>query len=280
MMWKETYRLGIKSIDEQHIQLFQMTEDLVKAVQKGASVREYQKALAFLKEYVVCHFREEEAYQASIQYEGLPDHQEEHRQFTRTVQKFEQRLMEDGFSEKAMKDLVGAVTAWLVYHVAGADQKIVAGSKGSAGENVCGQSAELFSRCAQDVLETMAGLEAGSVQREETSIRSPQGDILIRIRLVGDVKGDAVFAFSQELALHLFQAMTGMELEEMDELVQSALCELTNIACGNAATAFTQRGLQCDIKPPELLDALPEERGGVVTCLHTPLGAWEISVAS
>ena len=65
---------------------------------------------------------------------------------------------------------------------------------------------------------------------------------MIQIQLVDGLNGTAVFGFSKELALNLIQAMTGMELTELDELVQSALCELTNISCGNAATALVKRG--------------------------------------
>ena len=129
MMWKDSYRLGVERIDEQHKELFRMTEDLVNAVQRGASVTEYQKVLEFLKDYVIYHFRDEEAYQASIQYEGLAAHQAEHRQFTQTVQQYEKRLTENGFEEKTMKDLAGTVTAWLIYHVVDTDQKILSGKK-------------------------------------------------------------------------------------------------------------------------------------------------------
>ena len=66
MMWKDSYRLGVERIDQQHMELFRMTEDLVNAVKAGAGVEEYQKALGFLKDYVVYHFRDEEAYQACL----------------------------------------------------------------------------------------------------------------------------------------------------------------------------------------------------------------------
>ena len=207
MMWKDSYRLGVERIDEQHKELFRMTEDLVNAVQRGASVTEYQKALEFLKDYVIYHFRDEEAYQASIQYEGLAAHQAEHRQFTQTVQQYEKRLTENGFEEKTMKDLAGTVTAWLIYHVV-----------------------------------------------------------------------EAVFGFSRELALHLLQTMTGMELTEIDELVQSALCELTNISCGNTATALTERGLQCDIKPPVVAQELVWDGTGSGVHVDTAFGGLEIGL--
>ena len=109
---------------------------------------------------------------------------------------------------------------------------------------------DLFSNSALDVMETMAGLDRGSVRLHVESPYQPRGDIFVKIQLVGDLKAETVFGFSKELALNLLETMTGMELTELDELVQSALCELTNISCGNAATALVKRGLQCDIKTP------------------------------
>lgn len=70
MMWKESYRLGVDRIDEQHIELFRMTEELIRAIERRASTEAYQKALGFLKDYVIYHFADEEQYQAPIGYSG------------------------------------------------------------------------------------------------------------------------------------------------------------------------------------------------------------------
>lgn len=252
MMWKDSYRLGVERIDNQHMELFRMTEDLVNAVKNGAAVASYQKALGFLKDYVIYHFRDEEAYQASIHYSGMKAHQDEHRQFTQTVLDYEKRLLENGFDEKTMKDLAGTVTAWLIYHVVDTDQKLVSGEGAAGEEKSFERYVDLFSDSALDVMETMAGLDRGSAQMHVETPYEPQGDLFVKIQLVGDLKGEAVFGFSKELALQLLQTMTGLELTEVDELVQSALCELTNISCGNTATALVRRGLQCDIKTPVL----------------------------
>lgn len=223
MMWKDSYRLGVERIDQQHMELFRMTEDLVNAVKAGAGVEEYQKALGFLKDYVVYHFRDEEAYQASIHYDGMAAHKEEHRQFTQTVLDYEKRLTENGFDEKTMKDLAGTVTTWLIYHVVDTDQKIISGEKATGEEKRFDQYADLFAHSALEVMETMAGLDQGSAQLQAESPYAPQEDVFVKIQLVGDVKGEAVFGFSKKLALHLLETMTGMELTEVDELVQSAL---------------------------------------------------------
>lgn len=278
MMWKDSYRLGVDQIDHQHMELFRMTEDLVNAVKDGAGVEAYQKALGFLKDYVIYHFRDEEAYQASIHYSGIEAHREEHRQFTQTVLNYEKRLTENGFDEKTMKDLAGTVTAWLIYHVVDTDQKIVSGDKETGEENHFEGYVDLFSNSALDVMETMAGLPRDSVQLHGASQDQPQGDVFVTIQLVGDLQGDAVFGYSKELALHLLETMTGMELTEVDELVQSALCELTNISCGNAASALVKRGLQCDIKPPVISTDFPGEGSPTGVRIDTDSGWLGIGV--
>lgn len=127
-------------------------------------------------------------------------------------------------------------------------------------------------------MEAMAGLDRSSTTQEQVDARKPQGDVFVKIQLVGDVKGEAVFGFSRELALHLLQTMTGMELTEIDELVQSALCELTNISCGNTATALTERGLQCDIKPPVVSQELVWDGTGSGVHVDTAFGGLEIGL--
>ena len=278
MMWKDSYRLGVERIDNQHIELFRMTEDLVSAVKNGATVEDFQKALGFLKDYVIYHFRDEEAYQASIHYSGLEAHKVEHRQFTQTVLDYEKRLIENGFEEKTMKDLAGTVTAWLIYHVVDTDQKIVSGEPDADEEKYFDHYVDLFSNSALDVMESMAGLDRQSAQLHMTGTYQPQGDVFVKIQLVGDLKGEVVFGFSKELALNLLQAMIGMELTEVDELVQSALCELTNISCGNAATALVKRGLQCDIKTPEISREFTCDADGTGTRIDTPAGSLGIGV--
>ena len=70
-----------------------MTDELLMAVTVNASAEVYKKILGFLKEYVVYHFRDEEAYQQSIGYAGFEAHQREHQQFTQTVLAYEKKLI-------------------------------------------------------------------------------------------------------------------------------------------------------------------------------------------
>lgn len=277
MMWKESYRLGVELIDQQHRELFAMTEELVSAVEQGATAADYEKAVGFLQDYVIEHFRDEEAYLASLHARDLAAHRVEHQAFTETVENYGERLKENGFDKKTMKDLIGTVTAWLIYHVVDTDQKSVTGAVKEEGQKRFRQCVELFAHSALEVLEAMAGFSR-EVPLQESRVYVPQGDIFVRIDLVGGVDGAVIFGFSKELALGLVEAMTMMTLDQVDELVESALCEVTNIACGNSATALVQQGLPCDIRPPVLSRSVDSQENGLGVVLDTAAGRLQVGL--
>lgn len=275
-MWKESYRLGVECIDRQHMELFRMTDTLVQTAARGASAAECEEILHFLKQYVLEHFRDEEAYQASIGYAGLEAHKKEHAEFTRTIYQYEARLRACDFSGSCMKELAGAVTAWLIYHVLDIDQKIVAGDAHSSGTKDFDMTVELFSESAMEVMEKMAGFERAALQCSYVENHKLQGDVFIEIELIGALQGKVIFGFSRELALNLIRILTMMELEELDELVQSALCELTNISCGSATIALSEKGVSCDIRPP--LPCTDVGKGSEVTGMVVDTGAGGLEV--
>ena len=120
-MWKESYRLGVPEIDEQHYALFQTADRLFRTIRGDYAVcrREaYAEIIGFMKEYVVRHFADEEMYQASIGYAGLEAHRKEHRAFTKKVADYEKRFLAEDYSAESVKDFAGTLAAWLIYHVA------------------------------------------------------------------------------------------------------------------------------------------------------------------
>lgn len=246
-MWKESYRIGIEAIDQQHEKLFEMVEDLLNAIgeEEAGNKPKYESAIAFMKDYVVKHFQDEEAYQASIQYPGLREHQELHRAFTNTVLEYERRLLGSQFALQDVKEFAGTLLAWLIYHVADADQKI-------AGKNLrkADQGTEGLMGCmaisAEDVLQKVAGV-ASSVEGPGKPIR----DIVVKIGLTGEASGAVLLGFSKEFALCIVRIMTAMDADEVDELVLSAMAEISNIIAGNAATMLSEQGSVVDICPPE-----------------------------
>ena len=249
IMWKESYRIGIDLIDRQHEELFRVTDTLVRTVEANADKQTFRQTIAFLKDYMVQHFHDEEAYQASIHYSGMEEHKKAHRKFTSIILDYERRLAESDFDTRIVKDLAGMLTAWLIYHVADADQRIAKGDN-RAGHTLAQSLLNIFSDSALDVMEKMAGFGANDIEAQLVADKRIQGDIFVEIGLIGDLKGRIIFGFSKELAFQLIKIMTFVKPAEIDELVCSALAELSNITCGNAATALTEHGKVCDIKTP------------------------------
>ena len=275
-MWKESYRIGIDLIDRQHEELFRATDTLVRAIEANADKQTFRQTITFLKDYTVRHFHDEEAYQASIHYSGMEDHKKAHRKFTGIILDYERRLVESDFDIRIVKDLAGTLTAWLIYHVADADQRIAKGDTG-AGITMAQSFLNIFSDSALDVMEKMAGFSANDIEEQFVSNKRVQGDIFVEIGLIGDLKGRIIFGFSKELAFKLIEIMTFVEPAEIDELVCSALAELSNITCGNAATALTEHGKVCDIKTPVVTAEPP---CGLIDgmMLQTNVGGLEIVV--
>lgn len=278
MLWKEHYKIGVETIDRQHQELFQITESLLTAVTQGAGAAVYEQSLAFLTRYVVEHFRDEEAYQSAIHYSGLPLHREEHAQFTRAIHAYAQRWEDSGHDPAVMKNLSGMTTAWLIYHVISADRNIVAPAAPAAETPHYDRCVEVFAASALDVLGMMAGLDRSQVQVHSATPYIPTGALYITIELVGDRPGTAVFAFSRAFALQLVCAMTMMEMQELDGIVQSALCEIANICCGNGTTTLAAMGIACDIRPPVVSETLDCDHSGVGLHLDTPMGWLEIAL--
>ncbi len=77
-------------------------------------------------------------------------------------------------------------------------------------------------------------------------------ELLILMGITGEMKGQAILDFPNPAALKIASAMCMMELPQLDELAQSALCELCNMIMGNTATLYSLGGISIDITPPTL----------------------------
>lgn len=77
-------------------------------------------------------------------------------------------------------------------------------------------------------------------------------ELLILMGITGEMKGQAILDFPNASALKIASAMCMMELPQLDELAQSALCELCNMVMGNTATLYSLGGISIDITPPTL----------------------------
>ncbi|MDI9488229.1 MAG: chemotaxis protein CheX [Bacillota bacterium] len=73
-------------------------------------------------------------------------------------------------------------------------------------------------------------------------------DILVGI--VGELQGEVIYRFPVTTSLSMVNIMSGMEFDDVDPFVTSAISEIANIISGNVITAFSDSTLKYDILPP------------------------------
>lgn len=128
MLWKEKYKIGIPTIDQQHEELFSRVADFVQAIRQDGrweeKIKKVKETMVFLQEYVVTHFNYEEKYQQTLGYPDFEEHHAIHEAFKADIQSMAQEFAAAGYHEEAVQKLAGRLLAWLINHVVASDQKM------------------------------------------------------------------------------------------------------------------------------------------------------------
>ncbi|MDE7297980.1 MAG: chemotaxis protein CheX [Lachnospiraceae bacterium] len=107
-----------------------------------------------------------------------------------------------------------------------------------------------FLLASAKVLKEMVFLDATLGKPYLNSLKFSDNSLLIMLGVTGEIKGQVILDFKNEVALDLASKMCMMPMTELNELAQSAICELCNMILGNAATVFSTKGIKIDITPP------------------------------
>jgi chemotaxis protein CheX len=90
------------------------------------------------------------------------------------------------------------------------------------------------------------------VQDCGSNIQTP--GVVCIIGLIGDLRGNVIFAMNTDCAKKIASSMMGgMEIEDFDETAQSAISELGNMMSGTACTELSTAGLTVDVSTPTLM---------------------------
>ncbi len=82
-------------------------------------------------------------------------------------------------------------------------------------------------------------------------------EIDIAVSIAGDLHGDVIYRFPVSTSLNMVEIMSGMQFEEVDTFVTSAISEIANIISGNVLAALSNNDMQCNISTPVLYN--PDE---------------------
>ena len=85
--WDQSYNVGITHVDKQHKHLVYLINSLYNACLDEKNVLEetFKSVMKELVEYVMIHFRDEEAIMESVNYPQLKEHKKKHEVFVKEI---------------------------------------------------------------------------------------------------------------------------------------------------------------------------------------------------
>ena len=109
-----------------------------------------------------------------------------------------------------------------------------------------------FCQAVQEVFKLMLNLEVMHCPVDNQAAGASGKEVAVSIELTGDVAGSIRFRFPEKITLEIVKLMCGMEMEQLDTFVTSAIGEMSNIISGNAVSHLAAANYRCDILPPKI----------------------------
>lgn len=126
-MWHDSYSVGYGPIDNQHQNLFSISNELTDATEKseGPDATDLSEIIAKLLTYVRSHFSEEEALMKNSDFPDLARHLVAHQALLAKILELENRVATGETDEirAVATSLPLLVGDWLIDHIAIEDQK-------------------------------------------------------------------------------------------------------------------------------------------------------------
>jgi hemerythrin len=121
----DTLITGNEMIDNQHKELIEKINGLLKACEEGNAKIKAIQMLDYLSEYTDFHFGAEEKLQEEIGYPGLALHQEKHKEFVQTIAELHEMLAEvEGPTDEFVAQVERNVIDWLYNHIKTFDRSV------------------------------------------------------------------------------------------------------------------------------------------------------------
>lgn len=118
--WSQAYLLGVDVLDQQHQSLVKMANDLFN----WCTYEEHEEAVAILKEYVLFHFREEEALMERVEFPGRVAHSAIHSLLEEKVHNLPPLTPET--MDERCETLRNLLIHWLFAHILVEDARLAA----------------------------------------------------------------------------------------------------------------------------------------------------------
>jgi hemerythrin len=121
--WTAQLSVGNEVIDAQHRVLIERVAALGEAIQRG-DWSEVGRMVAYLGDYALGHFEEEERIMRERSYPGFAKHNAAHLAFVHAFLEIERDYRVEGAREEVARRMHGWLHEWLEEHLAGEDREL------------------------------------------------------------------------------------------------------------------------------------------------------------
>lgn len=124
---KEEYLTGNEVIDAEHTRLFELIDEIYNLAKDEFRSDKYDQimnALNELSDYTDYHFKHEEEYMESIDYDDIFIQKAQHKIFIKKLNSVDLKEIDDGDQDKFISELLEFLTDWLVNHIVKLDKLI------------------------------------------------------------------------------------------------------------------------------------------------------------
>jgi len=120
--WSQKLSIGVHEIDEQHMKLVELVNEMHEAIQQHRASEVTLKILDDLIVYTKTHFQTEEALMDILEYEDFSDHKATHDQLIQQIGELKEKL--DAGEASVNFELMHFLKQWLTHHILGDDAKM------------------------------------------------------------------------------------------------------------------------------------------------------------
>jgi hemerythrin-like metal-binding protein len=125
--WKEEFSVGVEEIDEQHKTFFQIADEIIALVEKGAEKDVLMALLGRLNDYAFYHLGTEEDYFDKFDYPDVAPHVAAHNEYRKLMRAYFEKIRKNELDlDQAAKEIALFSTEWLSKHIIGMDKQYTA----------------------------------------------------------------------------------------------------------------------------------------------------------
>jgi len=254
--WKDEFNIGVDSIDSEHQRLFRIVNKLFRFRQEEKDSQwTCQEGIKYFRGHTVKHFTDEEAYMASIGYEGLKRHQRIHRSFQEnTLPALEQELERTNYAPDAVEHFLGVCTGWLIGHTLTEDQAITKGHESLWTGLLSGEEVTAMKKIIVQTLFGMFRLESTVISDVYGGEKFGNG---VYYRLIygsnqDEKRQEIILIFEEKLLINTVGKILGFKTNKLDTMLVNAARFTAKQFVGRVMEQFQTDG-EYELKEENLL---------------------------